>query len=120
VLTEFFSESVAVFVQLSRQPRTGGLVRAGTTAPDQSRDAHTITIGAFEAFVTFARLHGVTLRMVTGAWLQIFCGNYTEASALLNELVALADEKGAAFWSERCGGRTSSRGKKNFPPKVAY
>jgi hypothetical protein len=90
------------------------------TAPDQSRDAHTITIGAFEAFVTFARLHGVTLRMVTGAWLQIFCGNYTEASALLNELVALADEKGAAFWSERCGGRTSSRGKKNFPPKVAY
>ena len=31
------------------------------TAPDQSRDAHTITIGAFDAFVTFARLHGVTL-----------------------------------------------------------
>ena len=30
------------------------------TAPDQSRDAHTITIGAFEAFVTSARLHGVT------------------------------------------------------------
>jgi hypothetical protein len=30
VLTEFFSESVAVFVQLSRQPRTGGLVRAGS------------------------------------------------------------------------------------------
>ena len=32
------------------------------TAPDQSRDAHRIIIGAFEAFVTFARLHGVTLR----------------------------------------------------------
>ena len=59
-------------------------------ARDQSRDAPTITIGAFEAFATVARLHGVTLRMVTGAWLQIFCGNYTEASALLNELVALA------------------------------
>ena len=32
------------------------------------------------------------------AWLQIFCGNYTEANALLTELVALSDEKGAAFW----------------------
>jgi ferredoxin len=37
------------------------------TAPEQSRDAHAITIGAFEAFVTFARLHGVTLRVVTGS-----------------------------------------------------
>jgi Fe-S-cluster-containing dehydrogenase component len=34
------------------------------TAPDQSRDARTIA-NAFEAFATFARLHGVTLRVVT-------------------------------------------------------
>ena len=31
-------------------------------------DAHTITIGAFEAFVTSARLHGVTLRMERAKW----------------------------------------------------
>jgi hypothetical protein len=37
------------------------------TAPDQSRDAHTVTIGAFEAFVTFARFYGVALRLVTGS-----------------------------------------------------
>ena len=36
------------------------------TGSDQSRNAHTITIGAFEAFATFARLHVLTLRMVTG------------------------------------------------------
>jgi predicted ATPase len=32
------------------------------------------------------------------AWLKIFCGNYVEANALLKELGALADEKGASFW----------------------
>jgi predicted ATPase len=32
------------------------------------------------------------------AWLHIFCGDYVEANALLKELVALADEKGAPFW----------------------
>jgi predicted ATPase len=29
---------------------------------------------------------------------KIFCGNYAAASALLNELVALADEKSALYW----------------------
>ena len=29
---------------------------------------------------------------------QIFCGNYADASALLNELVALANEKSASYW----------------------
>jgi predicted ATPase len=31
-------------------------------------------------------------------WPQIFCGNYTAASLLLDELVVLADEKRAAWW----------------------
>jgi predicted ATPase len=29
---------------------------------------------------------------------QIFCGNYVKAGAILDELVALADEKGASLW----------------------
>ena len=29
---------------------------------------------------------------------QIFCGNYVKASVILDELVALADEKGASLW----------------------
>jgi len=29
---------------------------------------------------------------------HIFCGNYATATTLSDELVALADEKGAAFW----------------------
>ena len=29
---------------------------------------------------------------------QIFCGNYADASALLNELVAFANEKSASYW----------------------
>jgi predicted ATPase len=29
---------------------------------------------------------------------HVFCGNYTTANALLNELLVLADEKGAFFW----------------------
>jgi predicted ATPase len=32
---------------------------------------------------------------------HIFCGNYTTANALLNELVVLADEKAALFWKAR-------------------
>ena len=32
------------------------------------------------------------------AWTQIFCGNYAAASSRESELVALADEKGAAWW----------------------
>ena len=35
------------------------------------------------------------------AWTQIFCGNYLAASSRLGELVALADEKGAAWWKLR-------------------
>ena len=33
---------------------------------------------------------------------SIFCGNYAAANALIDELVALADEKGALFW-KACG-----------------
>ena len=29
---------------------------------------------------------------------HLFCGNYATARALSDELVALADEKGASFW----------------------
>jgi hypothetical protein len=29
---------------------------------------------------------------------QLQCGNYTAANAIVNELIALADEKGAVFW----------------------
>ena len=32
------------------------------------------------------------------AFTHIFCGNYAAANALVDELVALADEKGALFW----------------------
>ena len=32
------------------------------------------------------------------AWTQIFCGNYAAASSRESELVALADEKGTAWW----------------------
>ena len=42
------------------------LTPAMATAPDQS-GTRTITIGAFDAFVTFARLRGVALRMVAGS-----------------------------------------------------
>jgi predicted ATPase len=31
-------------------------------------------------------------------WTHTLCGNYLEATALADELVAFADEKGAAFW----------------------
>ena len=31
----------------------------------------------------------------------IYCGNYTAANALLDELVALTEEKGASFWKAR-------------------
>ena len=31
-------------------------------------------------------------------WTHTFCGNYAEATALADELVAFADEKGASFW----------------------
>jgi class 3 adenylate cyclase/predicted ATPase len=31
-------------------------------------------------------------------WTHTFCGNYFEATALADELVAFADEKGAVFW----------------------
>jgi predicted ATPase len=36
------------------------------------------------------------LRFTTFA--QIFCGNYAEANALVDELIVLADEKGALYW----------------------
>ena len=32
------------------------------------------------------------------SWTHVECGNYTEAKGLLDELVALADEKNAALW----------------------
>ena len=32
------------------------------------------------------------------AWTHIHCGNYAAANALVDELVALADEKGSLFW----------------------
>jgi hypothetical protein len=57
-------------------------------AREQSRDAHTITIGAFEAFVTFARLHGVTLRMVTGA------GKMAKTKKTARELAAMVMREG--------------------------
>jgi hypothetical protein len=34
----------------------------------------------------------------SGSWLNTVCGNTATASALANELAALADEKDAAFW----------------------
>jgi tetratricopeptide (TPR) repeat protein len=33
-------------------------------------------------------------------WTAIFCGDYAEANARAEELVALGDQKGAAFWKE--------------------
>ena len=39
-------------------------------------------------------MHALALTSST----HIFCGNYAAASALLNELVALADEKSALYW----------------------
>jgi class 3 adenylate cyclase/predicted ATPase len=38
------------------------------------------------------------LALSVTAWTQIFCGNYAAASSRESELVALADEKGAAWW----------------------
>ena len=45
------------------------------------------------------------LRFTTFA--QIFCGNYAEANALVDELIVLADEKGAVYWK---AGGIASRG----------
>jgi len=44
--------------------------------------------------------HAATLMyaMSNAAMTNIFCGNFATATALTNELVALADEKGASFW----------------------
>ena len=36
--------------------------------------------------------------LVCASWPNMLCGNYSEASSLLDELVALADEKGGALW----------------------
>jgi ATP/maltotriose-dependent transcriptional regulator MalT len=36
---------------------------------------------------------------VCAVWTQILCGNYARANTLLDELVALADEKGALYWT---------------------
>jgi tetratricopeptide (TPR) repeat protein len=36
--------------------------------------------------------------LVCAAYPNVFCGNYAAASTLLDEFVALADEKGAAWW----------------------
>jgi predicted ATPase len=33
-------------------------------------------------------------------WTHIFCGNYSSANAQADELIALANEKGALFWKE--------------------
>jgi class 3 adenylate cyclase/predicted ATPase len=38
------------------------------------------------------------LALCTTTWTQIFCGNYSVASSFADELVALAGEKGAAWW----------------------
>jgi predicted ATPase len=38
------------------------------------------------------------LALSVTAWTQIFCGNYAAATSRESELVALADEKGAAWW----------------------
>jgi hypothetical protein len=43
---------------------------------------------------------------------QIFCGNYATANALLNELLVLADGKGAFYWE----GRTERRIKVPYWP----
>ena len=33
-----------------------------------------------------------------GVWTHLSCGNYAAANAQIDELAALADEKGASFW----------------------
>jgi Fe-S-cluster-containing hydrogenase component 2 len=50
-------------ITLKKEPPADATHQILAAAPEQSRDAHTMTIGAFEAFVTFARLHGVMLRV---------------------------------------------------------
>jgi predicted ATPase len=44
--------------------------------------------------------HAATLffAFTGGWWTHMVCGNYAVASALADELVAFADEKGASFW----------------------
>ena len=44
--------------------------------------------------------HAATLMyaLVHTSWTHIYCGNYAAANAQSDELVALADEKGASFW----------------------
>ena len=42
--------------------------------------------------------HAPTLMIAVANMTNILCGNYAKASMLLNELVALADEKGAHWW----------------------
>ena len=39
--------------------------------------------------------------LAIASFTHILCGNYAAANALLDELVALADEKGALFWKAR-------------------
>jgi hypothetical protein len=38
------------------------------------------------------------IALATATWTQNFCGNYATAKSFADELVALADEKGSAFW----------------------
>jgi hypothetical protein len=44
--------------------------------------------------------HAATLlyALFHASWLHIRCGNYATANAIVDELVALADEKSAAAW----------------------
>jgi hypothetical protein len=68
-------------------------------AREQSRDAHAITIGAFEAFVTFARLHGVTLRMVTGAGKMAKTKKTARELAAMGEVQRPSKRRRASNWS---------------------
>lgn len=38
------------------------------------------------------------LALATATWTQNFCGNYAVSKSFADELVALATEKGAAWW----------------------
>ena len=53
---------------------------------------------AIKAARKIGQAASLMLALSVTAWPQIFCGNYAAASSRLGELVALADEKGAAWW----------------------
>ena len=63
-----------------------------------------------EQALTVARAMGhapsTLLALSNTPYVYNLCGNYATAMARLDELVALADEKGALFWKTRCSDRT--------------